>query len=160
MGLNPKKKIDLNSASYKYYQVTPSDLLDDGFESGVEEFTEYYRMLALGDVREEIVRMYLLKIEGEVMGYVTVAASHLRNKATPAIEAKGISATVPAVLISHLAVRRGHERRGIGTSLLNMVVTRIAPKIRRRIGCRYVILTPRDDAGVYAFYEAVRVQVL
>ena len=147
-------KIDLNSIIYDYYPVSASDLLDDGFESSVEEFTEYYHMLALGDVREEIIKMYLLKIEGKVMGYVTVAASHLRNTATPAIAAKEINATIPAVLISHLAVRKGYERRGIGSALLDLVVTRIVPEIRSRIGCRYVVLNPRDDAGVYAFYEA------
>ena len=111
-------------------------------------------MLALGDVREEVVGMYLLKMEDEVMGYVTVAASHLRNRATAAIAAKEINATIPAVLISHLAVRNGYERRGIGGALLDMVINKIVPEIRSRIGCRYVILSPRNDPGVYEFYKA------
>ncbi len=147
-------KIDFNSIDYEYYQVQESDLLEDGFESNEQEFTDYYHKISLGDVREQIIRMYQLRIEGEVMGYVTVAAAHIRNDATPAIEAKEICTTVPALLISHLAVKKGNQRRGIGRELLDMVFVKILPEIKNRVGCRYVMLNPRDDPTVHEFYKA------
>ena len=67
-----------------YSQVSESDLLDDGFESGVGEFTAYYRINMLGDVREKIIRAYRMILDGTVVGYVTVSLAHLKPDATKA----------------------------------------------------------------------------
>lgn len=151
----PLPKIVFNSSlDYEYYQVQESDLLDDGFECDEDEFTKYYHDIALSDVREQIIRMYLLKVEGEVMGFVTVAAAHIRNDATDETKTKEICTTIPALLISDLAVKKGHKRRGIGRELLDMVFGKILPEIKSRVGCRYVMLNPRNADEVHEFYKS------
>ncbi len=146
-------KIDFTTIDYEYYKVPNTDPLDDDFKSEIQEFTDYYHRDSLQDIREKLVQMYVLKIEGKVMGYVTLAMTHIRNDVTEAIKEKDVNGTIPALLISHLAVRAGHNRRGIGHELLDMIFSRLVPKLKKFAGCRYVMLNPRDDAGVRKFYD-------
>ena len=141
----------MDDASVEYYQVKESDLPDGNFESSVEEFTEYYRTDSMQDVRERLVRMYIIKHRKHVVGYVTFAMAHIGHDATESIKAKEINGTVPALLISHLAVHKNFQRQGVGTRLLNLAF-QIAPKVESLVGCRYVMLNPRDDQGVRDFY--------
>ena len=149
-------KIDFSKHDVEYPQVSESDLLDDGFESGVEEFATYYHINMPGDVRGRIVRAYRMVLDGTVAGYVTVSLAHLRPDATRAIKAKEAASNIPALLISHLAVHKNYLRRGIGSELLDMVFSKIVPGIESRAGCRYVMLHPRDDPEVHAFYKKCR----
>ncbi len=85
------------------------------------------------------------------MGYVTLAMAHIRPDATEEIKEKRVNGNIPALLISHLAVRKDFLRRGIGTSLLDLVFATV-PELEKWAGCRYVMLNPRDDQGVRDFY--------
>ena len=149
-------KIDFSKHDVEYPQVSESDLLDDGFESSVEEFTAYYHINKLGDVRKRIVRVYRMVLDGTVVGYVTVSLAHLKPDATRAIKTKETTSNIPALLISHLTVHKNYLRRGIGSELLDMVFSKIVPGIESRAGCRYVMLHPRDDPEVHAFYKKCR----
>lgn len=128
------------------------EMPDDGFESSVEEFTVYYNTQGLYDIGERLVRMYVAKHGDVVVGYVTLAMAHLKHNATDEISTKEVNGYIPAVLISHLAVHKNFQRRGIGTRLLD-VVFKVVHKLERWIGCRYVMLNPRDDQGVRDFYD-------
>lgn len=142
----------LGRDSLKFYIVKEGEMPDDGFGSSVEEFTDYYHTDSLQDIRERLVRMYVAKHSNRVVGYVTLAMAHLRHDATDEIRAKEINGSIPALLISHLAVHKNFHRRGIGTQLLNLVF-HIVPKLECWAGCRYVMLNPRDDKGVRGFYS-------
>ena len=122
----------------------------------MEEFTAYYHINKLGDVRERIVRVCRMVLDGTVVGYVTVSLAHLKPDATRAIKTKETTSNIPALLISHLAVHKNYLRRGIGSELLDMVFSKIVPGIESRAGCRYVMLYPRDDPEVHAFYKKCR----
>ena len=145
-------KINFDTANVEYFQIEESDLLDDDFESDIDEFTQYYHMECLSDVRERIVHAYFIKVDGVNMGYVTLAMAHIRNNATEAIKSKEINGNVPALLISHIAVRKNNQRRGIGRALLDLVFVHLVPELTNRAGCRYVMLNPRDDQEVRDFY--------
>lgn len=136
---------------YKYYQAGEGDVPDAGFDSGIKEFTDYYRTHSLQDMRERLVRMYLVKRNGRVLGYVALAMSRIRHDATPEIEKKEINGNVPALVISHLAVHKDFQRKGIVFKLRDLVFD-IVPKLEPWAGCRYVMLNPRDDQGVRDFY--------
>ena len=102
-------------------------------------------------MRERLVRIYVVKRGERVAGYVTLAMAHIRPDATEEIKEKEVNVNIPALLISHLAVRKDFLRRGIGTSLLDLVFA-IVPELEQWAGCRYVMLNPRDDQGVRDFY--------
>ena len=131
--------------------VKEDSIFDDGFESSVKEFTDYYRIQGRYDVQERLVSMYVAKRGDKVVGYVAIAMAHLKHDATDEIRAKEVNSDIPALLISHLAVHKNFCRQRIGTRLLNRVFRTIR-KLKRRIGCRYVMLNPRDDQGVRDFY--------
>ena len=144
------EKPSLDKSNLKFYMVTEEEMPDDGFESSVEEFTDYYRTDGLQDIRERLVRMYVVKRDNGVVGYVTLAMAHLRHDTTDEIRAKEVNGNIPALLISHLAVHKNFHRLGIGTQLLNLVF-HIVPRLECWAGCRYVMLNPRDDKGVRNF---------
>lgn len=137
---------------YKYYQTIDVDDLEDTFESSVDEFTEYYRICSRYDMQEKLVHMYFIKYGKQVVGYVTIAMAHLRPDATEEIRDKDILNNVPALLISHLAVHKDTQRRGIGTKLLDFVIN-IVPIVESLVGCRHVMLNPVNDPGVINFYK-------
>ena len=83
-----------------------SQLLEYVFESNVDEFNSYYNMDALQDIREELVKMYVIKMGKLVLGYVTVAMGHLKSDTTKEMKEKMINGNIPALLISHLAVHK------------------------------------------------------
>lgn len=145
-------KIDFDSIHYEFLLITDKDLIESDFTSEEKEFTDYYHMDSWQDVLERLVKMYILKIDGKVMWYVTLAMAHIRNDATPQIKEKGINGTVPALLISHLAVRKGNHRRGIGKAMLKNIFGSVVPELHSRAGCRYVMLNPRDAQYVRDFY--------
>lgn len=136
----------------EYYQADQADSPDATFKSSVEEFTEYYHKNSFYDMQERLVRMYVATHDRRVVGYVTLAMAHLRPDATKEIKEKEVNGNIPALLISHLAVHEDHQRLGIGSKLLDLVFY-VVPKLERWSGCRYVVLSPRDDAGVINFYE-------
>ena len=145
------KKFDITNA--EYYQVKENELLDGLFESDIDEFTEYYRIEYLYDVREKLVCMYLIKFNEVVLGYVTLTMTHIRSDATKKIEAKEVNENIPALLISHLAVHKDFQRRGIGSALLDLIFE-LVPQLEKFAGCRYVMLNPRNDQNVRDFYTA------
>ncbi len=81
--------------------------------------------------------MYQLKIKGEAMGYVTVAASHIRNDATPPIEAKEICTTVPSLLISHLAVKWKSKKRPNCLHYADRKISNVAAQPDVKYGRKY-----------------------
>ena len=65
-----------------------------------------------------------------------------------------VNGTIPAVLISHLAVHKDHQRQHVGKIMLEEIIMRIIiKKLQPHIGCKYITLNPRDDDGVRSFYE-------
>ena len=145
-------KPQLTNDSLSFYVVEEGDMPDVGFESSVKDFTDYYHIHSLYDISERLVRMYVAKHGGWVVGYVTIAMAHLKHDATNEIRAKEVNSDIPALLISHLAVHKNFCRQRIGTRLLNLVF-HVITRLEHWVGCRYVMLNPRDDQGVRDFYN-------
>lgn len=146
-------KIDFETTPYEFLLVKNKDLIEGDFESTIQEFTDYFHQDSWEDIRLHIVKMYVLKLDGKIMGYVTLANAHLRHDATGPIESKELNGPVPALLISHLAVHKDHQRRHVGQTMLKEIFASVVPKITPLTGCRYVLLNPRNDKGVRDFYD-------
>ena len=142
----------IDEDGYEYCQIDEHYVLENDFESDVKEFTDYYHRDSIQDMLDWLVRMYVIKRNSQVLGYVTLAMARLRSDATEKIKELRVNENIPALLISHLAVHKDFQRRKIGTKLLDLVFE-LVPKLQKRAGCRYVMLSPRDDSGVMAFYE-------
>ena len=145
-------KINFEAPNVEFERLNSTDSIDKTFESSDSEFTEYYRMQSRYDLQEGLAITYLLKIDGKVVGYVSIAMAHLRKESTEQTRGKETAGNVPALLISHLSTHKEHTRKGIGTILIDEVL-RIAIEYSQYIGCRYLMLNPIDDEIVRKFYK-------
>ena len=147
------EQIDFNDTSLVEFQRVKSPDELGGFTSDVDEFNDYVGPEMAFDLEHSITQVYMIRIGGHVAGYVDLAMAHLRNNATPAILAKRIETNVPALLISRLSVDVVFQGHDVGRALLDLVIDKLVPKLKKIAGCRYVMLNPRDDQGVRDFYE-------
>lgn len=88
---------------------------------------------------------------GATIGYISVAAAHLRPGRDPALQGMGYG-NVPAHLVGYLATDKNHERQGVATDLLLWSIEE-AIRMSERIGCRIVMLNPIEDPKTMEFYR-------
>ena len=72
------EKIDVSDIAYSFIPVNKDEPVDKDFESSETEFTEYYFEQSRYDVQENLVKMYVLKVNDKVWGYITIAMAHLK----------------------------------------------------------------------------------
>ncbi len=89
-----------------------------------------------------------------MLGFITVAMSHMEKNRIPYFEKKSSDANIPALLIGHLATHKDALRRGIGRELVRWAIREALEK-SKRIGYRIVMFNPEDDQGAHDFYKAV-----
>ena len=128
------------------------DPIDDSFNAGVNDFTDYYRTQSGYDLQEGLSQTYYLKMNEKIIGYVSIAMAHLRKDTTENMDTKQTCSNIPTLLISHLATHVDYQKKGIGTLLLDEIF-RISVGLSKIIGCRYIMLNPRNDEGVREFYR-------
>lgn len=101
-----------------------------------------------------IGKTWVLKFNGRVLGFISVAMAHMQKARTTYFEGKKSDSNIPALLIGHLATHKDALRRGIGKELVKWAI-REAVNNSKRIGCRIVMLNPDDDQIVKSFYNAL-----
>jgi ribosomal protein S18 acetylase RimI-like enzyme len=145
------EKINFENSEVEFVKLQMLDGIDKTFETEVDEYTDYYKVQSQYDMDQGLSRTYLLKVDGRILGYVSIAMAHLRKETTSKTFAKESEGNIPALLISHIATHKEFQRNGIGTKLVDEAL-RIAVESSENIGCRYLMLNPRDDDGVRKFY--------
>ena len=146
-------RIDFNDNTLiRIRRVTkPEDL--GTFHCDTSEFNDYLGPEMIFDLKHHLTKIYSIEIAGIVAGYFDLTMAHLRNDATEAIIQKGIESNVPALLISRLAVDEIFQGHGVEKAMIQVILDKLIPKLKKFSGCRYLMLNPRDDAGVRCFYE-------
>ena len=130
----------------------PGTTPDPGFESDNQEFNDYHRVVCYNDMAEGLNRTWqYIDDNGATLGYISVAAAHLRPGRDPALQGLGYG-NVSALLVGYLAADKNHERQGVATDLLLWSIEE-ATRLSERIGCRIVMLNPLDDPKTMDFYR-------
>ena len=88
---------------------------------------------------------------GQMVGYVTLAATHIKRSALPKAGQRNQPDPIPAVLLGQLAVDVRWHGRGVARSLVFHAL-RTAVKFSQDIGCFCVLTHPLDE-GVREFYR-------
>ena len=123
---------------------------DPSFECRNPEFNDYYRVTS-SDLEAGLNRTWqYVDDRGPTLGYISVAAAHLRPGRDPALQGKGYG-NIPALLVGYLATDKSHERQGVATDLLLWSIEE-ALRLSERIGCRIVMLNPLDNPDTMKFY--------
>ena len=132
--------------------VRPDAKSDPDFECKNPEFNDYYRVTSYSDMEAGLNRTWrYIDGKGATLGYITVAAAHLRPGRDPALQGMGYG-NIPALLVGYLATDKDHERQGVATDLLAWSIEE-AIRLSQRIGCRIVMLNPLDDPDTMRFYR-------
>ena len=119
------------------------------FACSKEQFTEYLKVQAHYDQKEQVGQTWVFKHAGRIVGFITIAMAHMKPSEC---EELGIDSygNIPALLIGHLATHKDFERRGIGKHMVSWAIIK-AIDHSKSIGCRLVILNPESD--VIDFYR-------
>lgn len=124
---------------------------DSTFECKTREFTEYYQMHSVIDMEYGISKTWQMTHDGKVVGYISLATSHMEKDESEYFNAKELGKNIPAVLVSHLATRKGWEKKGIGETLLKWAINK-AVIISNTVACRVIMLNPYASEDVRNFY--------
>ena len=132
--------------------VRPGTTPDPNFECRNPEFNDYYGVTSYSDMEEGLNRTWrYVDGKGATLGYISVAAAHLRPGRDPALQGMGYG-NIPALLVGYLATDKSHERQGVATDLLLWSIEE-AMRLSARVGCRIVMLSPINDPDIMRFYR-------
>jgi len=126
----------------------------DAFESGEVALDEWLRKYARAAQASGSARIYVTTTDDKtVAGYYALAAGQVRPvDATGRVgKRERILRPIPVVLLARLAVDKGHQGHGLGTSLLQDAVLRslLAAEF---IGARAMLIHAKHNAA-RAWYE-------
>lgn len=120
----------------------------DQFDCGEPALDEWIARHARGAQSAGSARVYVTTlVDGEtVVGYYALAAAHVSpEEATErALKGQPQSRPVPAILLVRLAVDRGHQRVGIGRSLLQDALLRCL-EAAEAIGARVLLVHAKHE---------------
>lgn len=112
----------------------------DYFESINEGLNVWLRQHSGQNRRRDFAATWVVAdVEYKVVGYVTLTMSSLDLSSAPAAIAQGAPKQVPVLLCGRLAVDQRYARAGIGTTLVQHVLTS-AIELNERAACKAVIV--------------------
>lgn len=135
-------------------EVRPLEPADDrsGFRSGNHDLDRYFhRFAGQNQFRHHLGTTYVAVQDGRIVGYATVAASHIEAGSLPhRVRRRLPSYPLPILRLARLAVDESSTGLGIGLALLRGVFT-TAHRMADDVGCIGVVVDAKLPA--VPFYE-------
>lgn len=117
-----------------------------------EHYENYLRFCAIEDYKNGrgVTHLFVNVDEDgneiEIAGFVTLRATSLISESE-----NGVPVVHPSLEIAELAVNKNHEKRGVGSALVNLALC-MADELRtEKLGIKYVVLCA--DPKAIGFYE-------
>lgn len=132
--------------------LTP-DHQRDSFRSGHSTLDSWLRNRALKNEDSGASRSFVTFPTGHltVSGYYTLAASAVAHDRAPGSVRRNMPQPIPVILLGRLAVDERHQGAGLGASLLQDAVLRVAGAAEL-VGVRALLVHAIDEAAV-SFYR-------
>lgn len=135
-------------------EVRPLEPTDDRstFRSGNDDIDRFFhRFAGQNQFRHHIGTTYVAIAEGAIVGYVTVAASHIEAQTLPrSLRRRLPTYPLPVLRLARLAVDERSRGSGIGLALLRAVFV-IAHRLASDVGCIGVLVDAKPPS--VHFYE-------
>jgi len=127
----------------------------EGFDSGNTTLDAWLRNRAHRNEASGASRTFVTCPidDSAVVGYYTLAASSVTLDLAPGSVRRNMPEPIPVILLGRLAIDGSHQAAGLGASLLQDAVLRVAG-VADSVGIRAMLVHAIDDAAV-AFYEHV-----
>ena len=140
------------SDSFANFSLAPEDERLENFFK--QDSKEYQRLL--------LACTYVFVEEERILGAISLVCSDIYDTTSyvrDTIELEGVNFprnNFPAVKIARLAVDKEHQKKGIGTQLVDFSIER-SRKIAEVVGCRLVVLDANEEA--IEFYAGLGFQL-
>lgn len=124
------------------------------FESGEPSLDGWLQRFARHAEADGSARVFVTALADErVVGYYALAAGSVmpRDATKRLLKGQPAERPIPVVLLARLAVAREHQRKGLGESLLQDALLRVATAAEA-VGVRAVLVHALDD-GLRAWYQ-------
>ncbi len=139
----------------RYTPPTPlaADHARDNFNSGQPALDSWLRNRAARNEASGASRTFVTcpADERTVAGYYTLAAAAAALDETPGSVRRNMPDPIPVILLGRLAIDRSHQGAGLGASLMQDAVLRVA-RVGESVGVRALMVHAIDDSAA-AFYR-------
>jgi len=127
----------------------------DAFDCGHPALNQFLQRYALVNQKANSAQTYVSCINGEVVGFYSLAVGSVDPASAPARVSKGLARhPVPVMILARLAVDQAHQRKGLGQALLKDALLRTA-QAADIAGVRALLVHAKDEAARhwYATWE-------
>ncbi len=137
----------------KYNPPTPIKPEHDiqNFDCGEPTLNDWLKRRALKNEKTGASRTYVVTYGNEVVGYYSLATGCVFHELAPGKIKRNMPNPIPAMVLGRLAVALNHQKRSIGTGLLQDAVKRTL-QVSEIAGIR-VILVHALNHSATLFYE-------
>ena len=143
------------SAGYEAVRkLTPADSVAL-FDCGQPALNQFLQRYALVNQKAHSAQTYVCCLQGQVVGFYSLAVGSVDVANAPTWVAKGLARhPVPVMILARLAVAQAHQGKGLGRALLKDALLRTA-QAADIAGIRCVVVHAKDDAARqwYASWE-------
>jgi hypothetical protein len=122
-----------------------------GFRNEKKKFQDYLCKEAIHDHEKNIGHVFLFmhRKDNKIVGYVTLAMSHIPKEGHMKLKGMTRYANVPALLLGQMARDLHYTRSGVGRIMIDWVISH-AGDLSKGVGCRLIILNSvKDKIGWY-----------
>ena len=127
----------------------------DAFDCGQLALNQFLQRYALVNQKANSAQTYVSCINGEVVGFYSLAVGSVDPASAPSRVSKGLARhPVPVMILARLAVDQAHQRKGLGQALLKDALLRTA-QAADIAGVRALLVHAKDEAARhwYATWE-------
>lgn len=135
------------SASYE--QVRKLSVADsvEAFDCGQPSLNQFLQRYALVNQKANSAQTYVCCLNGEVVGFYSLAVGSVDPEDAPARVMKGLARhPVPVMILARLAVDKDHQGKGLGKALLKDALLRTA-QAADIAGIRCLLVHAKDEAA-------------
>lgn len=125
------------------------------FDCGQPALNQFLQRYALVNQKAHSAQTYVCCLQGQVVGFYSLAVGSVDVANAPTRVAKGLARhPVPVMILARLAVAQAHQGKGLGRALLKDALLRTA-QAADIAGIRCLVVHAKDDAARqwYASWE-------
>lgn len=119
----------------------------DAFDCGHPALNQFLQRYALVNQKANSAQTYVCCVNGEVVGFYSLAVGSVDPESAPSRVMKGLARhPVPVMILARLAVDQAHQRKGLGQALLKDALLRTA-QAADIAGVRALVVHAKNEAA-------------
>lgn len=135
------------SASYERVRKLSAADSVEAFDCGQPALNQFLQRYALVNQKANSAQTYVCCLNGEVVGFYSLAVGSVDPEAAPARVMKGLARhPVPVMILARLAVDKDHQGKRLGKALLKDALLRTS-QAADIAGIRCLLVHAKDEAA-------------